>query len=311
MKRVIAAASVAAVLVVAAACGRNGETARPRASGYVEATEVRVAPEVGGRLIELKVDEGTRVAVGDIIGRLETADAELALRRAEADRDQVLAQLRLAQAGARPQEIRRAQAQVDSAKADTRAAEAELASAEADLQRFEGLLKVNAGSRKQRDDAATRRDVANAQVFAARAAYQRCGRKPGDAARRLARRGDRRGPCPRRGGGGADRVAAEERRRRSAHVPGRRRRHREARRRRRDDAPRAPIVVVTDLDRAWANVYVGEPAVPRLKLGQKVAPSSPMPAIEWKARSRSSRRRRSSRRATSRPPRSARGSSTA
>jgi HlyD family secretion protein len=35
-------------------------------------------------------------------------------------------------------------------------------------------------------------------------------------------------------------------------------------------APRTPLVVVTDLDRAWANVYVDEPVVPRLKLGQKV-----------------------------------------
>jgi HlyD family secretion protein len=35
-------------------------------------------------------------------------------------------------------------------------------------------------------------------------------------------------------------------------------------------APRAPVVVVTDLDHAWANVYVDEPVVPRLKLGQKV-----------------------------------------
>jgi HlyD family secretion protein len=36
-------------------------------------------------------------------------------------------------------------------------------------------------------------------------------------------------------------------------------------------APRAPIVVVTDLDRAWANVYVDEPIVPRLALGQSIA----------------------------------------
>jgi HlyD family secretion protein len=28
--------------------------------------------------------------------------------------------------------------------------------------------------------------------------------------------------------------------------------------------------VVTDLDRAWANVYVDEPVVPRLKLGQGI-----------------------------------------
>ena len=33
-------------------------------------------------------------------------------------------------------------------------------------------------------------------------------------------------------------------------------------------APRAPLVVITDLDHAWANVYVDEPAIPRLKLGQ-------------------------------------------
>ena len=34
--------------------------------------------------------------------------------------------------------------------------------------------------------------------------------------------------------------------------------------------PRTPIVVVTDLDRAWANVYVDEPIVPRLRVGQPV-----------------------------------------
>jgi HlyD family secretion protein len=33
-------------------------------------------------------------------------------------------------------------------------------------------------------------------------------------------------------------------------------------------APRTTLLVVTDLDRAWANVYVDEPLVPRLSLGQ-------------------------------------------
>jgi len=36
-------------------------------------------------------------------------------------------------------------------------------------------------------------------------------------------------------------------------------------------AAHTPLVVITDLDRAWANVYVDEPAVPRLKLGQTIA----------------------------------------
>ena len=33
-------------------------------------------------------------------------------------------------------------------------------------------------------------------------------------------------------------------------------------------APRAPIAVVTDLDHAWAEVFVDEPMIPRIKLGQ-------------------------------------------
>ena len=31
--------------------------------------------------------------------------------------------------------------------------------------------------------------------------------------------------------------------------------------------PRAPILVITDLDHAWANVYVDEPAIPQLRVG--------------------------------------------
>ena len=34
-------------------------------------------------------------------------------------------------------------------------------------------------------------------------------------------------------------------------------------------APRAPLVVLTDLDHAWAEVFVDEPHVPRIKLGQE------------------------------------------
>ena len=33
-------------------------------------------------------------------------------------------------------------------------------------------------------------------------------------------------------------------------------------------APRTPLAVITDLDRAWAEVFVDEPQVPRITLGQ-------------------------------------------
>ncbi len=161
-------AVLAVPVLLAAACGSGAAESPARASGYVEATEVRVAPQVGGRLIEVAVAEGDRVATGALLARLDTADAELALRRAAADRDQALAALRLLEAGARREDVRQARAQADSAQAEVQAAEAELGAASTDLQRFEGLLKADAGSRKQRDDAATRRDIAAARLQAAR-----------------------------------------------------------------------------------------------------------------------------------------------
>ena len=82
---------LAVVTAAVSACDRDGGDTRPRASGYVEATEVRVAPEVGGRVIELKVAEGDRLNAGDVIARLDTADAELTRRRLGADRDPELA----------------------------------------------------------------------------------------------------------------------------------------------------------------------------------------------------------------------------
>ena len=115
-----------------------------------------------------------------------------------------------------------------------------LQAAEQDLERFDTLLKNNSGSRKQRDDAATRRDVARDRVVAAesrvRAARGRrspsCG--PAPVARKSTRRAPRVNVVTR-----ADRVAREGTDRRDAAVAGRRPRHREARRSRGDDrAPR-------------------------------------------------------------------------
>jgi len=53
------ALAVSAAALAPAACRDTQPADRIRVSGYVEATEVRVAPEVGGRLIDLKVAEAT------------------------------------------------------------------------------------------------------------------------------------------------------------------------------------------------------------------------------------------------------------
>ena len=270
MKRVLFATLPVLAAIVAAGCGNGAAQGPPRASGYVEATDVRVAPEVGGRILELKVAEGDRIATGAVIARLDTRDTELAIARAQADRAQAVAQLHLLEAGARAEDIRQAQAQTEGADADVRAAEAELASATADLRRFEALLEVNAGSRKQRDDAATRRDVAEARVRSARErtrasaeglARLRAGARPQEiaAARARVSAGDAQIATLEKSladatltspvGGIVTSKLAD-----AGEVV----------------AARTAVVVVTDLEHAWANVYVDEPMVPRLKLGQKI-----------------------------------------
>ena len=239
-----------------------------RVSGHVEATEVHIAPEVGGRIVELRADEGTRVNAGDVVARLDQRDTELQMQRARAEREAADAQRRLLQAGTRPEDIRQAEAQVDAAQADVAAAEAEVQAATMDLARFEALLKANAGSEKQRDDAKARVDVGQERV---RAASERT-KAARETVARL-RAGARREELD----AARARVAAAEAQiavlakaladaNVIAPVAG------TVTEKLSDTGelamPRTPILVLTDLDNAWANLFVPEPLVPRVKLGQ-------------------------------------------
>jgi HlyD family secretion protein len=256
------------LLVGMAACREPEPAGSVRVSGHVEATEVQVAPEVGGRLVELRADEGTHVNAGDVVARLDQRDTELQIQRARAEREAAAAQLRLLQAGARPEDIRQAESQVDAAGAEVAAVAADLQAAEMDLARFEALLKANAGSGKQRDDAKARVDVARERVRAAsertKAAREtvvrlRAGarREELDAARARVAATDAQIAVLEKARTDADIVAP---------VTG------TVTQKLADKGelamPRTPILVVTDLDNAWANLFVPEPLIPRVKLGQ-------------------------------------------
>ena len=239
-----------------------------RASGYVEATDVRLAPEVGGRVMTVDVKEGDRIQTGQRVLTLDPTDITLAIERARTEQGSADAQLRLVQAAARPEDVRQASAQVDAAQADVVSAQAEVESASADLSRYELLLTRGSGAQKPRDDAATRRDVAAARldaarrrVEAARATLARvnAGSRPEEVA--VARS---------RVATAAATIATLEKQLKDTTLhapvggivtkklvePGEM------------VAPRAPVVVITDLDHAWADVYVPEPAIPRIIVGQ-------------------------------------------
>lgn len=257
-----------ALLSAVSACRQPEPDGRLRVSGNIEATEVQVAPEVGGRLLELRADEGVRVSRGDVIARLDTRDTELQIVRVRTERRAADAQLRLLRAGSLIQDLRQVQAQVDGAEAEVNALGAELQYAEMDLERFEQLLAANAGSQKQRDDAQgrveamrERQTAAQARVRGAREllARLRLGARPEEIDGALARVS------------GADaQLAVLEKALKDAEVAtpvaG-------TVTQKLADAgelvpPRGAILIVTDLDNAWANLFVPEPMIPRVTLGQ-------------------------------------------
>lgn len=237
------------------ACRRRAGDGVIVASGHVEATEVVVSTKVAGEIEKRLVDEGDPVEAGQEIARIDTTDARLARDAARAERAQAEAELRLRLAGAREEDVREARAQLERAQAD-------LEGAGKDLERMQGLLAAGSGTTKARDDARTRRDVARASLDAARERLRRLeagSRKEEiDAARARVRAAQAR--IAQLDQQIADAVITSpvtgvvtERLAEAGELAAR----------------GTGIVVVTNLADAWLNVYVGEPDLAQIRLGQE------------------------------------------
>jgi RND family efflux transporter MFP subunit len=121
------------------------------ASGYVVAQRrAAVASKATGRLLELRVREGSVVRAGDLIARLDASD--------------VRASIVAAQAGQR-----QAEAAVRQAEAALRQAQIEQANAAAELKRSEALLAQGFVSPQALETVRTRAEVAQAAVVSAQA----------------------------------------------------------------------------------------------------------------------------------------------
>jgi HlyD family secretion protein len=249
-----ALAAVAALALATAGCRAGRHNGLIVASGHVEATDVRIASKVPGRLEAFTLEEGDRITVGQELARIDTTDLRLALDQARAEKDLAAAELRLRIAGSRREDIAQQEAV-------TRSAAADLEGAQRDLDRMQALLDRGSGTVKARDDAATRRDVAAAHLKAMQEALARmkAGSRPEeiDAARARAAAAEAR-------------VAQLEQQVTDATIV----------------SPVQGIVtekiaeqgellavgsglcVVTDLENAWLTVYVAGPDLARIRLGQ-------------------------------------------
>lgn len=109
--------------------GRQAPSGPLHLTGFIEAHQTHIAPEIGGRIIAITVDEGDGVQRGDLLVRLDDSLLRRQLALADAQLQQARAEQALVQAGARPEQIALAQAQVKQAEIALQVAEQALADA--------------------------------------------------------------------------------------------------------------------------------------------------------------------------------------
>ena len=141
----------------------SGENSAPPVllSGNIEARETDLAFQVPGRIARLSVDEGDVVAAGQKLASLDPRDYELALARAGADAAASKAALAVLEAGARPQELRVAEATVTQMEAQLRFARDE-------TRRVAQLVPKRLAAQDQLDRAQLQEDVAQAALTQAK-----------------------------------------------------------------------------------------------------------------------------------------------
>jgi macrolide-specific efflux system membrane fusion protein len=140
---------------------RRDLSATATAVGTVKAmvgAEVRVGSRIPGRVEQIAVQVGDRVKAGQVIARLEQDDLRAAVAKARGDLAGDEAKLATVRNGARPEEIR-------AAEAALRRAKAERLLAQVNLQRYRQLYDDDGGIALQQVDAAARDfDVAAEQL---------------------------------------------------------------------------------------------------------------------------------------------------
>lgn len=96
------------------------------AKGILEpASWSRLGFDAAGEVIDVLVSEGDVVAKGDVLVRIDQANARLTVKQAEADLEVARARLALLEAGSKPEEIAAAEASLEAAQAAVMRAEAE------------------------------------------------------------------------------------------------------------------------------------------------------------------------------------------
>jgi HlyD family secretion protein len=162
-RRLLVAITVAVIAIAAYRAWTASASSAPL-PGVVHETEIRIAPEVSGRLIAVKVKPGDHVKKGDVLAMLSTPELTASLLEAKADAASARADRANVFAGVRKEDV-------ESAAQDVSIGEANVALAQKQSVRAVTLAAQTFASKQQLDEATTALGRAKASLDSSRAVY--------------------------------------------------------------------------------------------------------------------------------------------
>ena len=147
-------------------CGNGNGKNTIEASGDIEATDVVVSAKVGGQIEKLNFVEGQKIKKGDTLLVLDSETSKIKLEGAIAARELAEAQLQLLKNGARKEDIKQAEAALNSAKANYELAKN-------DKERYDKLFETKTISETQHENYVNRYLVTLQQYNAAKENYEK------------------------------------------------------------------------------------------------------------------------------------------
>lgn len=142
-------------------CGGGNDKNKIEASGNIEATDVIVSAQAGGKVLSILFEEGQKVKSGDTVLVIDPSTYQLKLQEALSSLAASEAQFQLLKIGARKEDIKQAE---EFAKQ----AEVNFNSAKEDKERFENLYQSKSITKKQLDDVVARYEITLAQFNSAK-----------------------------------------------------------------------------------------------------------------------------------------------
>ena len=136
-------------------------------NAYVAGNVVQITPQVGGTVVAIQADDTDFVKAGQVLVKLDAADANVALAQTEAQLAQTVREVRTLFANSGT-----LQAQVQAREADLVRSQTELARVQGDAQRRAPLVASGAIGQEEFQHASAQANAAKSAVIAAQSAVQ-------------------------------------------------------------------------------------------------------------------------------------------